>query len=148
MSFHKKSPLFFNVEAAVGITSRIMQKLGNLDDRKRCAGHWLLFDVDTASAFSQLLFWARTRNLYSPETPITFYKTPRGAHLIIYTRNSFQDALRILQACPFIDQEWVELGARRGYWVLAQVAPHQFECPMEFIRFKRVRKCQEQQKNG
>jgi len=102
-----KSPFFlfcFNLKKlrkAYGICSKV----------RGCNGyHYLLFDCDDKFNFDWFLDHFKE--------PMVCYKTAHGHHVIVFKKVWFSAVPSALLECPFIDNAFVSIGIKRGYWFL------------------------------
>jgi len=100
---------FYKLRKAYGMTSQtIRNKHGQVN-------HWLLFDLDNCTP-REFLSWMHHK--FGNYVLYTSYPTPHGWHFIVWESHSFMETAKILVECPCIDQKWVKIGFKRGYWFL------------------------------
>ena len=90
----------FRTRTALGIKSTI----GNTSK------HFLLYDFDDENSF-------QLAKDYWKLSPMIWYKTPHGIHLIVFERYSLEEAAHKLLMFN-ADKDYVACGLRRGYWFL------------------------------
>jgi hypothetical protein len=99
------SPFF-----VVGITSRVLPLRRH---------HWLLLDCDyDISNFSHVIKFLFRNMRFDIKTPMVWYKSPNGFHIIVFKAYNKNTLLRFYKKCRWVDPTWVDIGKERGYWFL------------------------------
>jgi hypothetical protein len=110
---------------AIGTTSRVPLDhpayRKTLRNREITQLHYLIADFDGPLAF-HLLYYALSWPLISRSTSVVMQRTPNGWHLftnIVLTFDEMKKKLTEIKA----DKNWIKIGAKRGYWFLADKGP-------------------------
>jgi len=107
-----------------GITSRIPGVEGH---------HWFVADLDTQCQpcireFEKWLYDKLGQN------HVVKYRTQNGYHYIVFYGLTFRKLLALLADAPHIDEKWLKIGVKRGYWFLETHEQLPDNLPLEYMR--------------
>ena len=78
--------------------------------------HFLLIDIDgDYKCLRDAMMWLIAHKIRTADFIV---KTKRGWHIFCFQRFTFQALRFLMPKIPHIDQKWVRIGLKRGYWFL------------------------------
>jgi len=107
-----------------GVTSRIPGVPGY---------HWFMADLDTQCTNCLMEFEGWLIKMFGAQNQIK-YRTQNGYHYIVFYALPFRKLLSLLADAPYVDEKWLIIGVKRGYWFLETHAELPDNLPLEYMR--------------
>jgi len=95
--------------------------------------HWFLADLDTQCKRCLVEFedwlYGKLRSYQ-----IIKYATKTGYHYIVFYALSFRQMIVLLADAPYVDEKWLRIGVKRGYWFLETHRQLPDNLPLEYMK--------------